>query len=317
MKLRIVLFIAVVLLLHSQPSLAQELEILPVQSNIYMLVGAGSNITAQVGRDGVILVDAGSADRIESVIAAVRKLVPNPNSIQGRIRYIVSTSIDLEHRGGNENVAKAGFTAGSDAGGPAVIIAHENGLNRLLELTGDARVPTPALPGNVYTGVGGIKDLFWNDDGVQIIHVPNAHTDGDSIVYFRRADVISAGDIFVTTGYPVIDSDNGGSIQGLIDALNRLLDLTIPGRYAENGTLVIPGHGRICDELDLVEYRDMVTIIRDRIRNMIEKGATLDQVKAARLTRDYDPEFGAGGPGAWPTDKFVEAVYKSLMAQRN
>jgi cyclase len=310
-------FLAVLVLLKVQPSFAQDLEILPVQSNIYMLVGAGSNITAQVGRDGVILVDAGSANRSESVIAAVRKLVRNPNTIQGKIRYIVNTSIDLDHRGGNQAVAKVGFTAGSDAGGPAVIIGHENSLNRLVELDGEARVPTDALPGNVYTGVGGIKDLFWNDDGVQIIHVPNAHTDGDSIVYFRRADVISVGDIFVTTGYPVIDIDKGGSIDGLINGLNRLLDMTIPGRYAENGTLVIPGHGRICDELDLVEYRDMVTIIRDRILNMILKGATLEQVKAARLTLDYDTEFGAGGPGAWPTDRFVEAVYRSLMQQKN
>jgi cyclase len=316
MKARTIVF-AVVVFLQVQPVFTQDLEILPVQGNIYMLAGAGSNITAQVGRDGVVLVDAGAANRSESVIAAVRKLVQNPNTIQGKIRYIVNTSIDLEHRGGNEAVAKAGFTAGSDAGGPAVVIGHENSLNRLLELGGEARVPTAALPVNVYTGVGGIKDLFWNDDGVQIIHVPSAHTDGDSIVYFRRADVISTGDIFVTTGYPVIDIDNGGSIEGLINGLNRLLDMTIPGRYAENGTLVIPGHGRICDELDLVEYRDMVTIIRDRIQNMIGKGATLEQVKAARLTVDYDPEFGAGGPGAWPTDRFVEAVYRSLKQQRN
>src|SRR5262249_2662130 len=158
--------------------------------------------------------------------------------------------------------------------------------------------------------------LFWNNDGIQIIHVPNAHTDGDVIVWFRKADVVAAGDIFVTTGYPVIDVANGGNIDGLIAALNRLLDITIPGRYEEGGTLVVPGHGRICDELDWVESRDMQTIIRDRIDAMINKGATLEQVKAARLTLDYDPEFGAGGPGAWPTEKFVEAAYESLMQKR-
>jgi glyoxylase-like metal-dependent hydrolase (beta-lactamase superfamily II) len=299
------------------PAFGQELEILPVQGNIFMLVGAGANITAQVGRDGVILVDAGSAAQSDRVVAAVQKLVRNPNSIQGKIRYIVNTSIDLDHRGGNENVAKAGFAAGSDSGAPAVLIAHENALNRLIELTGNARVSNAALPGNIYTGTGGIKDLFWNDDGVQIIHIPNAHTDGDTIVYFRRADVVSAGDIFVTTGYPVIDLESGGSLQGVIDGLNRLLDITIPGRYEDGGTLIVPGHGRICDELDLVEYRDMLTIIRDRIQNMIDKGATLEQIKAARLTLDYDPEFGAGGPGAWPTDRFVEAAYRSLTAAKN
>jgi hypothetical protein len=131
------------------------------------------------------------------------------------------------------------------------------------------------------------------------------------MVYFRRSDVISSGDIYVTDRYPTIDLASGGSLQGVIDGLNRLLDLAIPEHHEEGGTLIIPGRGRISDEFDVLEYRDMVTIIRDRIRDMIQKGMTLDQVKAARPTRDYDPQYGAAS-GPWTTDMFVEAAYRSL-----
>ena len=142
-----------------------------------------------------------------------------------------------------------------------------------------------------------------------LLHQPAAHTDGDSLVFFRGSDVISTGDIFVTTSYPVIDLDRGGSIQGVIDSLNRIIDLTVPAALQEGGTLVVPGHGRICDEADVVEYRDMVTIIRDRIADMLKRGMTLDQVKAARPTEDYDPRYGS-------SSAFVEAVYRSLSNHR-
>jgi glyoxylase-like metal-dependent hydrolase (beta-lactamase superfamily II) len=313
------ILLSLLLIALAQRALAQqspEIEVVPVQGNIYLLAGAGGNITAQVGGDGIVLVDAGTTGMSDKVLAALRKIVDRPNSIAGKIRYIVNTSGDRDHAGGNEEISKAGFAAGNDSGGPAVIIAHENVVTRMVALTGADRVPGNALPGNTYTGEGGTKDIFWNNDGIQIDNLPNAHTDGDSIVYFRKADVVSAGDILVLTGYPIIDLERGGSISGEVDALNRLLDITIPGRYEEGGTLIVPGHGRICDELELVEYRDMITIIRDRIQSMINKGATLEQVKAAGLTKDYDPEFGHGGPGAWPTDKFVEAVYKSLIQRR-
>ena len=178
---------------------------------------------------------------------------------------------------------------------------------------GDPPAPGGALSTDSFSGTHGGKDLYFNDEGIRLIHMPAAHTDADSIVYFRRNDVVAAGDIFVTTGYPVIDLARGGTLQGIMDGLNEPLDITIPGRFEDGGTVVVPGHGRLCDEGDLVEYRDMLTIIRDRIQSMIKKGATLEQVKEARLTRDYDPQYGAGGPGAWPTDKFVEAAYKSLV----
>jgi len=120
-----------------------------------------------------------------------------------------------------------------------------------------------------------------------------------------------AGDIFVTTSYTIIDLQRGGNIQGIIDGLNRILDMSIAEYRTEGGTMIVPGHGRLCDSADVAYYRDMVTIIRDRVDDMIKKGMTLEQIKAARPTRDYDPRYGATS-GFWTTDMFVEAVYKSL-----
>ena len=156
---------------------------------------------------------------------------------------------------------------------------------------------------------------MYHGDGIQVFHMPAAHTDGDSIVYFRHNDVIAAGDVFSTTGYPMIDLERGGSINGVVDALNKILDIAFPDFRLEGGTLVVPGHGRICDSADVAYYRDMVTIVRDRVQDMVKKGMTLDQVKAARPTRDYDPRYGSTS-GAWTTDMFVEAVYKSLSAKK-
>jgi glyoxylase-like metal-dependent hydrolase (beta-lactamase superfamily II) len=144
-------------------------------------------------------------------------------------------------------------------------------------------------------------------------HIPAAHSDGDSIVYFRRSDVVATGDIYRTDSYPVIDLEKGGNVQGIIDGLNLVLDLAVPEHHEEGGTFVVPGHGRISDEFDVLEYRDMVTIIRDRVQAMISKGMTLDQVKAARPTLDYDSRYGAT-TGNWTTDMFVETVYRSLTA---
>jgi glyoxylase-like metal-dependent hydrolase (beta-lactamase superfamily II) len=155
------------------------------------------------------------------------------------------------------------------------------------------------------------KDLYLNEQAVQVMHQPAAHTDGDSLVFFRRSDVVCAGDIFDKTRYPVIDRAKGGSITGIIDALNQLLDLTVSGQYEEGGTMVIPGHGRIADEADVVDYRDMVTVIRDRIQDLVKKGRTLAQVQAAKPTMEYDPIYGAT-TGSWTTEMFVEAIYRDL-----
>ena len=168
--------------------------------------------------------------------------------------------------------------------------------------------PTEGYPGDY-------KEVTFNGEAIQLFHQPAAHTDGDSLIFFRRSDVIVTGDIFVTTSYPVIDVKRGGSINGVIAGLNHIIDITIPKDWQEGGTMVIPGHGRIGDEADVVEYRDMVTIIRDRIQNMIRKGLTLEQVKAARPTLEYDPRYGFES-GPWTTAMFVEAVYRGLSQSR-
>jgi cyclase len=189
-----------------------------------------------------------------------------------------------------------------DAAEGAQIIAHDNVLKRM------SKRPSSAWPTSTYLGEQ--KKLFFNGEGIEILHQPAAHSDGDSIVFFRRSDVISTGDLFTTTSYPVIDIAAGGSIQGVIDGLNRLVDMIIPVYGQEGGTLVIPGHGRLSDLGDVINCREMTIIIRDRVQDMIKKGMTLEQVKAARPTRDYDPLYGSA-PG-WTTDMFVDAVYKSL-----
>jgi glyoxylase-like metal-dependent hydrolase (beta-lactamase superfamily II) len=281
-----------------------EVHILPVQGNVYLLVGAGSNITVQIGTDGVLVVDAQYAPLSDKILAAIRTLSKGP------IRYLINTTFDPDHTGGNEPIRKAGSTiAGGNVAGDiqdaaegAQIIAHDNVLKRM------SNKPADSWPTSTF--LGDEKKLFFNGEGIAIIHQPAAHTDGDSIVFFRRSDVISAGDIFTTSSYPVIDLSAGGSIEGVIDGLNRLVDMIIPVYGQEGGTLVIPGHGRLSDLGDVINCREMATIIRDRVQDMIKKGMTLEQVKAARPTRDYDPLFGSV-PG-WTTDMFVEAVYKRL-----
>jgi cyclase len=289
-----------------------EIHVLPVQGNIYMLVGPGGNITVQASKDGVFLVDTMYAPLADRIGAAIRTISKGP------IRYIVNTHVHADHTGGNEPMRKAGSTISGgnvsadikDSAEGAQIIAHQNVLNRMSAPTGT----TPASPSATWptdTFLGDEKDIFFNEEGIQVIHIPAAHTDGDSIVFFRRSDVISTGDLFTTTNYPVIDVDRGGTIQGFIAGLQKIVDMIIPVYGQEGGTMVVPGHGRLCDLGDVLEYREMAIIIRDRIQNMVTKGMTLEQVKAAKPTLDYDPLYGST-TGFWTTDKFVEAVYKTL-----
>jgi cyclase len=276
-----------------------EIHVEPVQHNIYMLVGAGGNTTAQVGPEGVLLVDTQFAPLAAKLMAEVRKLSPGP------VRYIINTHMHPDHVGGNAAIVKL---AGSDQALPLKIIAHENVLNRLTA-PGQPRFPAEGLPIDEYGTP--TKNLHFNGEAVIIYHEPNAHTDGDSLVMFRGSDVIASGDIFTPDAYPFIDIERGGSVQGEIAALNHVLQLAVPAKTQEGGTYIVPGHGRICDDADVVEFRDMVVIVRDRVRDLIRKGMTLDQVKASRPTRDYDTEYVTASSFV-TADRFVEAVYKSL-----
>jgi glyoxylase-like metal-dependent hydrolase (beta-lactamase superfamily II) len=295
---------------------ASNVEVLQLRPNFYMIAGAGGNVGFQIGKDGVIVVDSGSAANADAVLSAIRKVTPQP------IRYIINTSADADHVGANAAIAKAGQTlftqgggAGIDAdflGGGASILSVEQVLTRMSGPTAQTKFPSGAWPTETFNQPR--KYMYLNGEGIEIFHQPAAHTDGDAIVFFRRSDVIVAGDVFDTIRFPVIDTAKGGTIQGEIAALQKLVDTAIPSVpivSREEGTLIVPGHGRICDQIDVVEYRDMVTIIRDRVRDLMKQGLTLEQVKAASPARGYVRRYGAD-TGAWTTNNFVEAVYRTI-----
>jgi len=287
---------------------AGPLPVLKVQGSVYMLVEPDCNIALQIADDGVLLVDTGKAELASRVVETIRSLTDKP------IRYIINTSADPDHVGGNDIIGKLGSTiaggnVGAGAGVGAGIIAHENVLNRMSAPTGKSSpYPTTAWPTDTY--VSRQKELYFNGEAIQTIYKPG-HTDGDSIVYFRRSDVIAAGELFNTVTFPVIDLARGGSVKGVLAGLNDMLDIAIPKAMQEGGTYIIPGRGRLTDEADLLEYRDMVTIIRDRVQDAVKRGQTLEQVKAAKFTLDYEARWGATS-GPWTTDMFIEAMYKDL-----
>jgi glyoxylase-like metal-dependent hydrolase (beta-lactamase superfamily II) len=286
-----------------------------------MLVGDGANITLQTelpageenydgvygGDVGVLVVDTGTKAMSGSLLAAIRKLSSGP------IRYIVNTSADADHVGGNEALAKVsggivrGALGGRPVGPPLMILAHETVLERMSAPSGQQAVyPLDAWPTDVYTRE---KDVFFNGGSTRIMHQPGAHSEGDSIVYLRRSDVIASGEIFSTMNFPKIDAAHGGHIQGIVDSLNGLLNLAVPGEKEQGGTMIVPAHGRLSDTADVEFYREMVQIVRDRIQDGVKNGMTLDQVKAGRPALEYERRYSQPD---WTTDMFVEAVYRDL-----
>jgi cyclase len=306
--------------LAQRPGGDAQIRIEPIRGHMYLIAGAGGNIVASIGPDGVLLVDSGLTENADKVLDALNRLnrqianaggLPTTTVIPPKpIRYIINTHLHPDHTGGNEKIAKAGrtITGGNvtgefgDAAEGATVVAQQAVLDRMSQ----AKPPLPfaALPEDTYH-----EDMklshFFNGEAVVLLHQPAAHTDGDSFVWFRGSDMIATGDIFSNTSYPFIDLQNGGSIQGELAALNRLLDMAVAEFRTEGGTLIIPGHGRICDIADVAYYRDMVTIVRDRVQDMIKRDMTLDQIKAAKPTADWDPRYGSG-------DRFVEAIYRGL-----
>jgi glyoxylase-like metal-dependent hydrolase (beta-lactamase superfamily II) len=288
----------------SQAAAPNALELVPVQGNVSMLAGAGGNITVQVGKDGVLLVDSGVATMSDKVVEAIRTLS------KAQITYIINTNDRSDHIGGNGNFARIGrpLAIARAAQASVFIIAFSTILERMSDPNAKPSIAEDAWPNDTYSVPQ--KNLSFNGEAIQVVHQP-ATTDGDSIVLFRRSDVISTGDIFDPTKYPIIDVKNGGSLQGVLEGLNRLRQMAIPADHVEGGTMIVPGHGRLCDVADLNIYQQMVTIVRDRLQDMIKSGMTLEQVKAAKPTRDYDPIYGSS-TGNWTTEMFVEAAYKSL-----
>jgi glyoxylase-like metal-dependent hydrolase (beta-lactamase superfamily II) len=232
------------------------------------------------------------------VLEAIKALAPGKE-----IRWLIDTTIAPDHIGGNEALSRAGRTVN---GNIAAIIAHENAAAHMI----DSGVPDAARPYNTYFEPE--RDFPFNHEPIIIMHPAAATTDADSMVLFRRSDVIAAGDVFRTDTYPVIDVAHGGSINGTIEALNHILDLTVPSTMLEEGgTWVIPGHGRISDEHDVAMYRDMLVIVRDRIRDLIGKGMALAQIEAARPTLDYDGRY-ASASGPTSAAGFISAIYTDL-----
>lgn len=291
-------------------ALAQDtLEVLPVQGNVYAIFGPGGNSTVQVGSEGAVIVDTQPAALSAKVVEAIKGISPKP------IRFILLTNGTEQRSGGGANLAKAGHyirvidsidPRGADS--RAAIMAHLNVLNRMT----DDGVPSDLWPTDTYY----VKDwsLFTNNEAVQMFHIPAAQTDGDTIVFFRKSDVISTGGILDMTSYPRFDLEAGGSIDGIIEGLSTILDIAIPGEGQSGGTLVVPGRGRLCDETDVANYRDMVIVIRNRVRAMVERGATLAEVQKSRPTLDYDPLYPNA---AWTGEMFVEAIYQDLSGKRS
>jgi glyoxylase-like metal-dependent hydrolase (beta-lactamase superfamily II) len=307
-----------------RPQADGGLDVVQIRPNFYVIAGAGGNIVVQTGPEGVILVDSGSTAMADKVLAALRRVTPLP------IRYIINTSMDTDHVGGNDKLARAGLSilpgavvAGAGLSddlvsnsGRASVMAHENVLARMTASTGPQAVPFALWPTKTFAYRQ--YSMYLNGEGIQVIHMPAARTDGDTIVFFRRGDVIATGDIIDTTRWPVIDIKRGGTVQGEIDALNRLMDLSIlnvPLQWQPDRTLLVPGHGFVYDKLDLLEYRDAVTVVRDRVQDLLDEGKTLAQVKAANPTLGYRSQYGTD-TGPWTTDMFVETIYNELAAKK-
>jgi cyclase len=290
------------------------LEILEVRPSFFVIAGAGANVGVQVGDDGVVVVDAGSAASAQAVLTTIKRISSKP------IRYVIDTGPDADHVGGNEALSKAGekFFGGSVLGGGA---PNADAVAPILSAQGVLRHMATSPAGGWPTEVFHYsrKYMYLNGEAIEILHQPAAHTDSDVLAFFRRSDVVVAGDVLDTRQFPVIDVERGGSIQGEIAALNRLVDLAVPSVPVvtrEAGTIVVPGHGHLCDQYDVVEYRDMVTIIRDRVRDLIKAGRSLSEVKAAQPAKGYMGRYGNQG-GSWTTDRFIEAVYRSLAKEKS
>jgi glyoxylase-like metal-dependent hydrolase (beta-lactamase superfamily II) len=287
-----------------------EVSVLQVRPDIYMLTVDNVNVVVETGWQGTLVIGTAPAAHCEALVAAVRSVSESP------VRFLVSVNGDESRIGCNTPLADAGqsFTRGT-LGFVAPVISHQNALLQLLGSGKDH--PETTLPSEIYTRP--VRSMYLNDQSIQVLWAPAAHSNGDSMVVFRRSDVVVTGDIMDTSRFPVIDVAHGGTIQGELVAMNRLLsDLAVavtPKWQRPGGTLVVPGRGRLCNQADVLNYRDMLTIIRDRVQDLITRGKSLEQVQAANPARGYTTRYGATS-GDWTTSQFIAAVYQSLIQDR-
>ncbi len=301
-----------------------QLEVLPVLGNVYLIAGGKTNVAVQVGDEGALVVDTATAEISDQIVTAIGVLTKAP------IAYIVNTGFDPDRFGGNDKLSNAGWNptlARPALTGPgtrrpapvgaanapqrqegATIFAHENMLNRM-SAPGQAGVALPFALWPTNTFFTPRKTFSFNKEAIELIHTPSAYTDGDVMVFFRQSDVIVTGGVLNAVGYAPFDPGRGGSIKGVLSALNDIIDRAVPRFNQQAGTRIVPGKGRILNEADVVEYRDMITIIHDRVKLGVEKRMTLAQIQAQQPTLDYD---GLYSTSALTGEKYVEAIYNEL-----
>ncbi len=260
-----------------------EIETIKVSGNVYMLVGRGGNIGLSVGRDGAFLIDDQYAPLTEKISAAVKKVRDEP------IRFVINTHWHSDHTGGNENLGKGG----------SIIVAHENVRRRMskkhfFKAFNREVPPSPEAALPVITFTDSVT-FYFNDDEVRVLHVEPAHTDGDSIVHFRKANVLHMGDTYFNGMYPFIDASSGGSIDGMIAAVDRALGL------ANKDTQIIPGHGPLSTIAELRAFQGMLKTVRGRMGDLMDKGKSREEIVASKPTKDLDEKWGGGfmEPDAW------------------
>jgi len=292
-----------------EPPVEAALEVVKVQGNVWMIAGAGGNIAVQAGDQGIVVVDTGANGLSDRVIAAIRGISSRP------IRYVINTSLAVQHVGGNASLSllPGGSTAGATRGATPSVLAQENVLTRMSrpDQSGQTPFPAAAWPTDGYYAPR--RGFIFNGEAIDVIHAPRAHSDGDSYVYFRGSNVLVTGDLFTTTSLPLVNRSLGGTFAGTVAALNAMLDLSVSDDLAEGGTYIVPGHGRICDTADLVEYRDMAQIISDRVKKLVREGRTLAQLKAARPVLGWEGRYARP---EWTADMFIEAIYAEFAPPR-
>lgn len=282
---------------QAQPGMSQaQVKVLPVASGVYMLEGVGGNIGLSVGADDAFIIDDQYAPMTAKIKAAVATVTAKP------VRFVVNTHWHDDHTGGNEAMAGSG----------AIIFAHENVRRRMSTeqflAVFNNRIPASpkaALPVVTFSDT---LSFYLNGDTIRSIHVANAHTDGDAIIFFRSANVIHMGDTFFNGFYPFIDVSTGGSVAGMIRAANHALAMS------NTATRFIPGHGPLATRADLVRYRDMLVTVRDRISRLVAQRRTLPQIIAARPLADLDAQWGQG---FLKPEQFLGIAYESLSLTRN